>query len=215
MASIPPEIERKIHFLQSHIDQADALERAWLVDEAEAAYQACLQTAARERIPLYEGQLAQIWTGIGFCYADRNDWHRALEWYQRAEATLLSAPMFHPDPESPESQTNAQKWSPYVPEGVTVTFRPSYPAEAHLAELYDSIALAYDNGNQWERAKEYYQRSIDLHVKLGNPAREAEVRSHQALGCQRRGQWFDLEQVAGDMFLASERVQAKPQMLAA
>jgi len=215
MTSIPPEIERKINQLQSHIEQADALEHAWLVDEAEAAYHACLQMAARERIPLLAGQLAQIWMGIGFCYADRNDWLGALGWYYRAEATLLSAPVFNPNPTSPEAQANDKKWSPYVPKEVTVIFQQSYPAEAHLAALCDSIALAYDNVNQLERAKEYYQRSIGLHVKLGNPASEAEVWSHQALGCQRRQQWLDLEQVAGSMLLAAERVQAKALMLSA
>jgi tetratricopeptide (TPR) repeat protein len=148
MTSFPPEIEHKIRELQRHIEQADALERAWLVDEAEPAYHACLQMAARERIPLLEGQLAQIWMGIGFCYADRNDWLGALLWYHRAEATLQSAPVFNPNPESPESQANAKKWSPFVPEGVTVIFQQSFTAEAHLAALCDSIALAYDNANQ-------------------------------------------------------------------
>lgn len=215
MTSIPPEIERKINQLQSRIQQADALEQARRVDEALAAYHACLHMAAHERVPLLDGQLVQIWTGIGFCYADRNEWHQALEWYHRAEATLLSAPVFNPNPKSPEAQANAKKWSPYLPEGVTVMFRQSYPAEAHLAELCDSIALAYDNDNQLGRAKEYYQRSLDLHSKLGNPAREAEVWLHQAVGCQRRQQWFDLEQAADNMLLAAERAQAKPYMLAA
>ena len=215
MTSIPPEIERKINQLQSRIQQADALEQARRVDEAQAAYHACLQMAAHERIPLIDGQLVQIWMGIGFCYADRNEWRRALEWYHRAEAVLLSAPVFNLNPKSPEAQANAKKWSPYLPKGVTAMFRQSYPADVHLAELCDSIALAYDNDNQLERAKEYYRRSLDLHSRLGNPAREAEVWWHQAVGCQRRQQWFDLEQAADNMLRAAEGAQAKPHMLAA
>lgn len=213
-SSLPPEIEYKLNQLQSRIQQAAALEQARRVDEAQAAYHACLQMAARERIPILGEHLVQIWMGLGFCYADRNDWRRALEWYHRAEAVILSAPMFNPNPESPEAQAHAKRWAAHLPQGVHVMLR-DYQSEAYLAILCDSIAWAYDNDNQLEYAREYYQRAADLYIKLDNPVCEAKVWWHQAIGCRRREEWFNLEVVAGKMYFAATQTQDKPIMLIA
>lgn len=40
-STIPPEIARKLDELQRRIEQADVLEKARRVDEAQAAYHAC------------------------------------------------------------------------------------------------------------------------------------------------------------------------------
>lgn len=201
--------------LQSHIQQAESLETARRIDDALAAYDACLELIARAHIPLPGDQLVRIWMGIGFCYADRNDMHTALEWYHRTEAAIQSPPPLNPLPESPEATAHAQKWTPYLPEGVSVLFPEAFPAESHLAVLYDSIALAYDNADQLERAQAYYQRAAQLHAKLGNPAREAEIWQHQAIGCQRRQQWLELEVAATKMLTAATQAQDRPIMLAA
>jgi tetratricopeptide (TPR) repeat protein len=165
MTSIPPELEGKIIILQQYIDQANALEQARQIDEAQSAYMDCLDFASREYMSILGEQLVEIWMGIGFCHAGRNDWHPALEWYHRVEAAILSAPELNREPMSQASRLIVQKWTPFLPKHVRVSFRRSFPAKANLAKVYDSIALAYENSNQPEQAKKYFQLSNDLHSK--------------------------------------------------
>lgn len=213
--TIPPEITRKLGELQQRIAQADALERARRVDEAQAAYQACLQMASAGHFPIMVQQLTQIWMGFGFCCTNRNDWAGALEWYRRVEAVIQSAPSNNPNPTSPEAQAHAQQWTRFLPKDVQVLFPADYPVEQHLANLYDSMALACDNAGQLDAANGYYQRSTALYAKLGNAIGEAQVWWHQAMGCQRRQAWFELEIVAEKMRFAAAKAEAKPILLAA
>lgn len=201
--------------LQRFIEAADRLESAGQPDQARETYHVCLELAAGYNIPLFAGQLVQIWVGLGFCAADQKDWAGALSWYHRAEAVIYSAPFFNPDPDAPTARAQAEQWSLYLPEGVVVFFSENYPAETQLALLCDSIALAYDNSDQLPYAELYFQRSAGLHAKLGEPLREAEVWYHQSLGCQRRENWIKLETVARRLAAAAERANFQPLRLAA
>ncbi|MDJ0753603.1 MAG: HEAT repeat domain-containing protein [Ardenticatenaceae bacterium] len=201
--------------LQRFIEAADRLATAGQPDQAQEAYHACLELAAGHHIPLFAGQLVQIWVGIGFCAADQRDWADALAWYHRAEAAIYSAPFFNPDPDSPEARVQAEQWSCYLPKGLIVLFSENYPAETQLAFLCDSIALAYDNADELPYAELYYQRSAGLHARLGEPFHEAEVWYHQSIGCQRREDWVKLEEIAQKLAAAAERANFQPLRLAA
>lgn len=214
-STVPPEFEHALAQIQQQIKQADELEHARRVDEALAAYQACLDDAARNHSPMTGDMLAQIWLGMGFCHADRDDWMGALEWYHRAEAVTLSTPQFNPDLQSTQVQDNAQRWTPFVPDGINVLSLPWDMAQSDLATLYDSMALAYDNSNQPMWAARYYDRSADIFIALADTAREAKTWMHQAIGYQRRQEWFNLEVVGYKYLRACERLDDKPQMLTA
>ena len=215
MKSIPPEFGEKFNQIHNTIQGAHALERSRQIEAAQDAYLACLKMASSEHIPILEGQLVEIWMGIAFCHADHNDWPQALDWYHRAEAALQSSPEFHPDPKSPQARANAKKWTPHLPKGVQVIFQEGYPAKKHLATLYDSIALAYDNSGQLEQAMKYYQNSIDLHRETGNLEGEAQANFHQAVGFQRRQDWGNLAIASANMLSAASSAGIKPLILAA
>lgn len=201
--------------LQACIERALALEKSNQIDEAEAAFHACLQLVTNKHIPLQDEQLLQIWMGIGFCYADRGDWRKALEYYHRVESFLLSTLRITPHAVSPESKADFDQWMPFLPEGVQVVHQRNFPTEEHLAVTYDSIALAYDNDNRPELSKDYFHRSIDLYKQNKNPASESKVYFHQAVGYQRREEWVDLELTAHKLLLASKDAQNNPLMLEA
>lgn len=204
MESAKDEFERKSDLLQKRILQADALEKARRIDEAQDAYNECLKIPAQEQFPILISQLIQIWTGIGFCHADRNEWHASLEWYNRVEKCLLSAIELMTNPTLPTAEESVKKWSQYIPEGVMVMHPIDFDVKGRLANIYNSIALAYDNDNQLENANDYYHRSTQLYKQLGDPTRESEVWLHQATGLQRRQQWVDLEKTAEKMLAAAE-----------
>lgn len=168
--SLSPEIEQKLAQIQSQIRQADSLEHAGQLDKALAAYQACLDDAARDHAPISADLITQVWLGIGFCHADRNDWKGALEWYHRAEAITLSTPQFNPDPPSKEARENAGRWTPLIPQGLDVLLLPWDMAQSDLGKLYDSVALAYDNSNQSTQAAVYYDKSATIFITLADTA---------------------------------------------
>ena len=82
MTNPGPDYSGAIARLTAAIQQAHALEQSRQVDAAQAAYQTCL-TMAQGYAMLQADQLFEIWMGLGFCQADRNDWPGALAWYGR------------------------------------------------------------------------------------------------------------------------------------
>jgi hypothetical protein len=163
------EQKKIIHVIQDFIERAEALERQGKIKESEEVINACLIAATEKQLPLMDGQLVVIWQLMGFCCADRHDWDGALEWYGRAEEFLMATPALCPDP---ESQRSAGKWCQFLPEGVKVMVRRDFPAQEVLANLYDSIALAYGQKADIFRRDEKW---FELEVVAGKMLRVAEL----------------------------------------
>lgn len=196
----------------SSIQEADQLEANGQVDEAEDSYRNCLKMAVLLNTPLPFEAITHIWLGIGFCYASRKNWAEALAWYHRIEALIFSTPTFNSAPQSEKAKANAQKWVPHLQPGLKVMLDGD-TAEETLANLCDSIALAYDNKKELEKAKTYYQRSYNIYGKLNKPDRQALVCFHQAVGLEHRREWAELEQVAQKQYEAAVKAQNKQLLL--
>jgi tetratricopeptide (TPR) repeat protein len=206
MTTPPPDFAGAVARLTAAIQQAHALEQSRQVDAAQAAYQACLATAQAHEM-IQADQLFEIWMGLGFCQADRNDWPGALAWYGRAEALVLSAPSFNADPQSAAAQANAQRWAPHLPDGVRVMFVPGTMGKDRLAACAESTALAYDKSGQPDQAGASYQRALDLYRELGSLRGETSIWWYQAAGSQQRKDWEAMIEAASQMLLVAERAQ--------
>jgi tetratricopeptide (TPR) repeat protein len=196
------------------IQEADQLEAQGKADEAEDVYRNCLKMAVLLNTPLPFDAISHIWLGIGFCYASRQNWTEALAWYHRLEALIFSTPKFSKDPQSEKAKANAQKWVPHLQPGLKVMLDGDTAEEA-LANLCDSIALAYDNKNEQEKAEAYYQRSYNIYGKLNKPVNQALVCLHQGVGLEHRQEWAKLEQVAQKQYEAAVKAEHQEFMLSA
>lgn len=203
------QLEDKLRRLAVRIKEADALESAGKADEAQAAFEECLASVARERFPLTVDLLLPIWMGIGFCHADRNDWAGALKWYSKVEECLHAAPALMASSASKQAGQSPPAWYRHLPEGVIVLFPANFEWKPALANIYDSIAIAFDNNNELEPASDYYNRSASLYHKLGNLTRASQVLGHQAIGCRRREQWPEMAEAAEKMQLVAEAAKDK------
>ena len=151
---------------QNDIQQANELLQAEKINNAYRAYRACLTRASAEQLTISVGQLSAVWMGIGFCYAARTRWERALRWYHLSKTAVLSATPLTPDPESPIGISRRAKWEQYAPDGATTTYEHDAPARA-LGEICEAIALAYENSDQDARAVLYHEQAANLYERAG------------------------------------------------
>ena len=178
---LPPEVQRKLGLLQETFQRGQALTQQRQFKEAFSVFESCFELAAQQRLPLLIDQFVDIMMSIGFCYADLRDWDKALETYGRIEAALKQE----------------QDWFQSIPSGVGIAVPESYDPSLHLAALYDSMGLAYDNLNQGSKAMAYYQRAIEIYQKFDRKQQAAQTWFHFGVGCQRREDWANL-QLAGE-----------------
>lgn len=197
-AGLPPEFQHKIDRLEEHIRRADELEQKRKVEEALAAYKACFDLAVREGAPFFLYHLTRIWMGVGFCYANRNQWKPALQMYHLVESALQSAPT-RLNPYSTATPAQAQKWARFIPPGLQLLYPEGFDPDPDFAAVYESIGLAYENSNQVTQAMDYYRKSVGLYTRLGDDVSAARVWHCMAVSCQRRADWPALEKTARRM----------------
>ena len=126
------EFTRRSQLVDAQIAKADALEAERQIDAAFAAYRECFDIAVRENVPLYMYQLVHIWVGVGFCYADRNQWSQAIQLYRLVDTALKSALAIRAQPHNPSRQAweITKEWAEYLPLGVHVIATQDYdPAQ--------------------------------------------------------------------------------------
>ena len=217
-AAQPDPLERRgadLAELQSRLKQADALERAGRIDEAEAAYQECLAQMERERSPVTIDLLIATWMGLGFCRANRKDWPCALAWYEKVEECLHEVPSMVARDLSKEAEKSPPRWYRHVPKGVAVLFPKTFDWMKSLANAYDSIAIAFDNNKELETASEYFGRSAALFRKIGDLSGETQVWFHRAMCAGRREQWNELGMAAETMRAIAEEAKDRGAQLKA
>jgi tetratricopeptide (TPR) repeat protein len=113
------DFQRRVAMVDDQIRKADMLEAENQIDAALAAYQSCFEIAIRQNVPVYISQLAHIWMGVGFCYADRYQWERALQMYQLVENMLKSTTTVASSSTQPigeELDARVQEWSRFLRE---------------------------------------------------------------------------------------------------
>jgi len=201
--------------LQTLLKQADALERAGRIDEAEAAYQECLAQMERERSPVTIDLLIATWMGQGFSRANRKDWPAALAWYEKVEECLHDTPSMMARDPSKEADKSTPRWYRHVPKGVVVLFPKTFDWMRALANVYDSIAIAFDNNNELQPASEYFGRSAALYRKVGDLRGETQVWFHRAMCGGRREQWNEMGMAAETMRATAEEAKDRGAQLSA
>lgn len=208
-ASMPPEFQPSVAMVNDQIRKADVLEAERQIDAALRAYKACFDIALREKIPLFVDQLVHIWMGVGFCYADRNQWTQALHMYSLVETVLRSIVTTRMDHQSPSAQELAESWARYLPRNLHVLAPDSFDPAPGLASMYESMGLAYDNSDQLSQAQQCYENAIKWHTHLKDHAGVGRVWHFIALGSQRREDWENLRIAAEEMLtLAEQRADA-------
>lgn len=193
----PPEFQRFFDQMEALVRKADLLEKERQIDAALAAYKACFDLAQRERAPLHIHHLTHIWMGVGFCYADRNDYKSALQMYQLVEKALQS---FATTRATGGPAPEAQAWTRFLPPGVITIITDDYDPVRGLATLSESIALAHDNLDQPTQAQAYYERAIQGHLNVGDNAGAARIYQYIAHHSRRREDWPNLK-LAGEGLL--------------
>lgn len=201
------EFQRRSALVDAQIGQADQLEAARQVEAALTAYRACFDIAQREAIPLYIHQLTHIWMGIGFCYADHQQWDQALQFYQQVEKVLKAAEAIQQDPQSPAAQEQVREWTHWLPPGVQVIMPEGFEPAEGLAYLYESMGLAYDNSDRFSTAQTFYQQAIEGHQQRNDMTSAARVWEHVAVHRQRREDWENLQVAAEQLLALAEKSQ--------
>lgn len=150
--------------IQDEIEQANGLLQAEQVGDAYLAYRACLKDVAQAELTISIEELSAIWMGIGSCYAARERWAKALQWYQLSKTAVLSTAAFLSDTESAAGIARRAKWEQYAPKGMVITLDHDAPERA-LGDICESIAAAYDNNEQPDRAALYHQHAATLFAR--------------------------------------------------
>jgi tetratricopeptide (TPR) repeat protein len=174
---LPPTFQQTLTLIEEQYAQGQAQVQKQQFAEALATFEGCLTTAIQEETLLLVDLFADIMISIGFCYADLHEYEKALQVYHQLETVL----------------EQGEGWYQALPErleiGVYESYNPGFP----LAAVYESIAIAYDNTNQLEKATHYYKSAITTYFELKETARAAKTWYFVGNGCRRRGDWRNLQ----------------------
>jgi tetratricopeptide (TPR) repeat protein len=183
--TLPPDFESRQalveqRFLQG-LDRAHQRQFQLALED----FKACLAIAATNQVPLYIEQFVNILMEIAFCYADLLNRAEAFRTYSIIERVLK----------------REHDWFRFIPKEVQLLMPADYNPMPQLARLYESLAIAFDNSDEYARAVEYYQQAIDIFMQLGDKPRAAQTWHYVAMGRRRCQDWTNLE-LAGENLLA-------------
>src|SRR5579859_1516745 len=156
------EFERRSGKVAAQIQKAFSLERSRQFNEALAAFNSAFDVARRENVPLLAPHIYAIWTGIGFCYSDLNEYAQALVYYHRVEAMLNDFLQRRSGKAVEQVGSLQNQWFKSLPADIKIMAPQSYDPTSDLSNLYESIGVAYDNTDQIAQAQTYYQKAFDL-----------------------------------------------------
>ena len=177
--------QQTLALIEEQYAQGQALVQKHQYAEALAIFEGCLTLASQEQIPLLVDFFTNIMISIGFCHADMGEYEKALKVYHQLETIL----------------EQGDGWYRALPEGIEIGIPKDYNPGLPLAAVYESIAIAFDNTNQLEKATYYYKSALTTYFALKDKARAAKTWYFLGIGCRRRGDWRNL-QLAGEQIVS-------------
>lgn len=182
---LPSTIQKTLALIKEQYALGQAQVQQQQFAEALATFEGCLTIAIQEQVMLLVDVFTDIMISIGFCHADLYEYEKALKVYHQLETVL----------------EQGEGWYSALPEGMEIGVYEDYNPGFPLAAVYESIAIAYDNTNQLEKASQYYKYAINTYFELKELARAAKTWYFLGVGCRRRGDWRNLQR-AGDQIVS-------------
>lgn len=182
---IPHPFQQKLALIEEQYDRGQAQLQQQQFAEALATFEGCLTIAIQEQVMLLIDLFTDIMISIGFCHADLYEYEKALKVYHQLETVL----------------EQGEGWYCALPDGMEIGILEDYNLALPLAAVYESIAIAYDNTNQLEKATHYYKSAIATYFDLTEKARAAKTWYFLGIGCRRRGDWRNLQR-AGEQIVS-------------
>lgn len=182
---LPSTIQKTLALVEEQYALGQAQVQQQQFAEALATFEGCLTLAIQEQVMLLVDVFTDIMISIGFCHADMGENEKALKVYHQLETVL----------------EQGEGWYRALPEGMEIGIPEHYNPVLPLAAVYESIAIAYDNTSQLEKATHYYKSAIATYFDLNEKARAAKTWYFLGVGCRRRGDWRNLQR-AGEQIVS-------------